>query len=446
MKEKIVGILLMMLLIATSMSMVVTTPAYKINSESTDDTCVSINKSVECPDEDGWFKEIDVFVGTTICFWIEIYNCGDFDLDEVKVVDDLPYGLDYVPGSASPIEPEVNGNKLTWSFGPPLQPDEAIFIRFNAYVAYEGEYINEASVTAESNGGDLYNESNAIVHGVLPPSVNIEKWVWDPEADNGKGDWVDEKSVEFGGEARFKIRIYNDGEATITNLVVNDTLPEGLEYAGNANPISPIIHGNRLTWEYPFLMKWHIKEMEFDVTGIKEGEYINTAEITADRYGNGVYDSDSATVNVGAKPKSRIECEGTLSWTDVKPGSELKGTFKVKNAGEANSLLDWEVCSYPGSWGTWTFNPSSGEDLKLEDTSTVVTVTVIAPDEKNAEYSDQIRICNKEDAADFYDIDVSLATSKNKAISFHSLFLEFLQNHPHLFPLLRFLLNLPAFQ
>ena len=90
MKTKIIGIFIMMLLAATSTSMVVTTPAYKINSGSIDYTCVSINKSVECPDECGWFKEIDVFVGTAICFWIEIYNCGEFDLDEVEVVDDLP--------------------------------------------------------------------------------------------------------------------------------------------------------------------------------------------------------------------------------------------------------------------------------------------------------------------------------------------------------------------
>jgi len=79
-----------------------------------------------------------------------------------------------------------------------------------------------------------------------------------------------------------------------------------------------------------------------------------------------------------------LSCEGSLSWTDVKPGESVTGEITIENIGDPVSLLDWEVESHP-DWGTWTFNPESGEDLETGEYQ-IIDVEVIAPDNPNTEF------------------------------------------------------------
>ena len=142
------------------------------------------------------------------------------------------------------------------------------------------------------------------------------------------------------------------------------------------------------------------------------------------------------------QPVPDLYCIGSLSWTDVKPGSTVTDTFKVQNVGDPGSLLDWEITEWPQDWGTWTFTPSSGEDLTPEDGSVTIEVEVVAPDEKNEEFSGEVKVVNLEDPDDFELIDVSLSTPRNKAFNIFLQFLNFLEQHPNLFPILRHLLGL----
>jgi uncharacterized repeat protein (TIGR01451 family) len=181
MNKKTLGILLCIVLILNSMGILTITSAYKTSLGSLDSPCVSIDKYVECPDDENWLKELDVLAGETVRFWITVDNCGDYDLEDVNIVDSLPNELDYLSGSASPFNPEIQGNKLIWSFGPPLQPNETIIIKFDAIVLSGGVHINEVNVSTIYDGTPLYDEDNATINSTSPPTVNIEKWVWDPE-------------------------------------------------------------------------------------------------------------------------------------------------------------------------------------------------------------------------------------------------------------------------
>ena len=135
-----------------------------------------------------------------------------------------------------------------------------------------------------------------------------------------------------------------------------------------------------------------------------------------------------------------LECNGTLSWSGVKPGEIVTGFFTVENIGKPGSLLDWTILTWP-SWGNWTFTKLSGEDLKPEDGIEIVGVTVVAPDEQNGGFSGYLLLINTENGNDYDIIDVSLATPKNKAFNMNLLFLRFLENHPHMFLILRHLLG-----
>jgi C1A family cysteine protease len=107
--------------------------------------------------------------------------------------------------------------------------------------------------------------------------------------------------------------------------------------------------------------------------------------------------------------KPDLECQGDLAWTDVKTGSTVKGSFTVENIGEPLSSLDWEIVEYP-DWGTWTFTPSSGENLKTVTGPYTVEVSLIAPEIKDQDFNGEIKIVNKEDSSDYSIIKVSLST------------------------------------
>jgi hypothetical protein len=131
-----------------------------------------------------------------------------------------------------------------------------------------------------------------------------------------------------------------------------------------------------------------------------------------------------------------LHCQGSLSWTDVQPGATVHGSFQVQNVGDTGSLLNWSINTSSITWGTWSFDPEHGENLKPEDGSLTVNVTVIAPNEKKADFEGYVRVENKQDPNNFEVIPVSLVTPANSNM-YHlpwlqQLFIQFLQRHPYI--------------
>ena len=133
-----------------------------------------------------------------------------------------------------------------------------------------------------------------------------------------------------------------------------------------------------------------------------------------------------------------LDCNGSLSWVDIKSGDVVTGIFTVENIGEPNSELDWKIESYP-NWGTWTFAPLNGDNLTPEDGAITVEVSVVAPDKKNKEFNGGIKIANREIGSDQCYIQVSLATSRTKTTT--QLSIQFLERLFQRFPLLENLLD-----
>jgi hypothetical protein len=111
-------------------------------------------------------------------------------------------------------------------------------------------------------------------------------------------------------------------------------------------------------------------------------------------------------------PAPDLTCIGSLGWTDIAPGSTVTGSFTVKNIGEQGSNLNWEVSEWP-DWGTWTFSPSNGNNLP-KDGTTIVQVTVVAPDQGDQQFSGEVKVVNADDSNDYEIIPVSLATPVNQ--------------------------------
>jgi len=139
-------------------------------------------------------------------------------------------------------------------------------------------------------------------------------------------------------------------------------------------------------------------------------------------------------------PFPDLDCEGSLSWTDVEPGTMVTGSFEIENSGDPGTLLDWEITEYP-DWGTWMFDPDEGEDLTPEAGDITVDVTVQAPDDQEKIFTGHVTITNTEDSGDFCIIDVSLATPVSQQYHY-PMFHWFLERFPNAFPILRNLLGL----
>jgi hypothetical protein len=143
-----------------------------------------------------------------------------------------------------------------------------------------------------------------------------------------------------------------------------------------------------------------------------------------------LFDEVELTGTMAPPPEPDLDCDGALSWTDVTPGETVTGTFTVENIGDPESLLDWEIDSYPTDWGTFTFDPNGGIDLTPEDGAVTVTVEVVAPEESQTEFDGEIVLVNSEDPADTCTINVALATPVSQQ-SLISLFFEmFAQRFP----------------
>jgi hypothetical protein len=123
-----------------------------------------------------------------------------------------------------------------------------------------------------------------------------------------------------------------------------------------------------------------------------------------------------------------LDCSGSLSWSDSTPGTTVTGSFQVQNIGEPGSLLNWTINTSLLSWGSWSFTPESGVDLLPKTGKVPIQVSVVIPEETNAEFEGYIRVENQNNPNDFDVIPVYLSTpfekySTQMVLSFQSLFL-----------------------
>lgn len=175
-----------------------------------------------------------------------------------------------------------------------------------------------------------------------------------------------------------------------------------------------------------------------DTTGLQIGSYVYRIRISTNGCGEGIF---TITFNIveSEEPASDLRCDGELSWTEVTPGSTVTGSFTIENIGESESILDWEVDSYP-TWGSWSFTPKEGSGLKPEHGKITVEVSVIAPSEKNQNFNGEVRVVNKNNPNDVGVIPVTLATPRNNAIN--PLFQIIQERHLHLLPIIQEILGL----
>ncbi len=151
---------------------------------------------------------------------------------------------------------------------------------------------------------------------------------------------------------------------------------------------------------------------------------------------SGYSSEKSFTFTTEELPESDLNCYGKLRWSNIKVGTTVIGSFTVENIGDPGSELNWyiDLDSIP-EWGIWTISPMDGSGLTPEDGPIKVEVSVVAPSEKDKEFSGNIKVVNLEDPLDFDVVSVYLSTPRNR-VSIVSYWLSLLEGFPILHRLL----------
>ncbi len=142
------------------------------------------------------------------------------------------------------------------------------------------------------------------------------------------------------------------------------------------------------------------------------------------------------------QPVPNLECQGNLSWSNIKPGATVHGSFQVMNIGNTSSLLNWTV-NNTITWGTWTFSPPAGESLTPEQGPVTVDVHVVIPKEKNTIFQGNLTIQNINNASDVMTIPVTLTTtaSASSTILFQSFWQRIFERFPSAFLILQYMMG-----
>ncbi len=119
---------------------------------------------------------VDVNRGELVPYTITATNTQGFALSNIAIVDTMPAGFTYVPGSATidgvPIEPTISGNVLSWpslSFAAGASKQLDLVLRVGAGVG-DGVYVNHAQAMNTLANAAVSNEATAAVR-IAPDPV-----------------------------------------------------------------------------------------------------------------------------------------------------------------------------------------------------------------------------------------------------------------------------------
>lgn len=141
-------------------------------------------------------------------------------------------------------------------------------------------------------------------------------------------------------------------------------------------------------------------------------------------------------------PKEDLDCvDSGFDWS-VSPLGTASNYIRIRNIGDPDTELDWEIVDWP-DWGKkWIFNPENGEGLKPDDGLFKILVTAQAPEEPNQNFFGVIRIENANDSSDYEIVKINLATPRSRILDTDPLFQRLLARFPNVFLMLKHLFNL----
>jgi hypothetical protein len=262
----------------------------------------------------------------------------------------------------------------------------------------------------------------------------IGDWLWAVSAGGSSGDHGSGVAMDSGG----KVYVTGSfqctatfGSATITSAGSSDVFVAKLNC--NGDWLWAVSAGGT-GWDWGTDVAVSSSGIVYAAGNFQDAAWFGSFNLTS------AGESDVFIAKLAELPVSYLSCTGSLNWFFVKPGSTVKGVFNVLNAGDPESLLDWEIVFYP-SWGVWTFDPDGGVGLTPEAGTVTVNVEVVAPMDENTEFIGKVVLVNSDDPDDTCTIEVALATPVSYQSQLMKFFQRLVQQFPSATPMLQNLLG-----
>lgn len=267
--------------------------------------------------------------GGEAVYRIHVDNISPATAHRVRVRNPIPNNARFI--SAEP-KPENDGNELTWLFGS-LKPGEQRLITMVLQADGKGDIENTARVSFEHGQTTRTKVASAIKLEKKSP----------------------EKAMVFDSWT-YSIDVINTGTSPISDIVVTDTIPEGLEFL-TSNPSTK--GENPLTWNIGKLDPGQYQRIDYQVTAKKSGEFATTAKLTAN---GGITRESSCKIIVGESklkmyksgPDKRavgrpatyhitIENDGSTQVKNIRLSSKIDSSFVMLATSGGGRLIGTDV-------------------------------------------------------------------------------------------------------
>lgn len=235
--------------------------------------------------------------GTMARITIDVTNFGETKgFERVSVTSKLPEEMKFIE---SPDGTYVNGY-VYWPDIGPLGPLDEKTLSFDAQINKQLSNPSNVTITVDAEGtasdGTKDSDSGWVNFTIEVPSITVEKF-------------ADNKEIPIGKEFTYTIIIENPSTSKLDNIIVEDTLPVGMEFVGSTSGF--ISSNGKVIWKGNSLMPGEMKILTYVARIVGEFEDLeairnNVIIVAMTNGGQMVAASDTSEIRVVKRPEASL--------------------------------------------------------------------------------------------------------------------------------------------
>ena len=281
-------------------------------------------------------------VNDTVLWTISVVNVGPSTAKDVIVNDTLPDGVIVI--GEIPYRGVISGSNIVWKLGD-LQVNVPVTIKFTTRITHEGKNNNIVivnSTTPDSNSTN--NKADNATYANPICDLEITKM-------------VNATEIFVNDTVKWTITVVNNGPSAAKDVVVNDTIPSGLEFVV---PENCTFDGKYLIWNIATLEVNAPVTLELITKVVRDGNITNIVVVNS-----GTPDSNESNNKANnttyANPICDLEITKLVNATSVYVNDMVEWTIIVLNRGPSSAVGVVVNDTLPDGLEIISATPSVGE-------------------------------------------------------------------------------------